>query len=460
MPSRSGMTRSSTTQSMRAASAPVSSVDGRIAALGDRRPRSRSAAPCSRAAGAARDRHRRSESRRGHARHSVRLCRFRGSLRGCVKAALGIAPLTAGKAPPAGSGSSRRGAANDRCSAAMFRVAGRCRRQCSDAVLMLPQQPKVTPASVKFRRLAGPRRRSPPSKSLGAAAGMESTDLYPGDGCAGGQARPRPRPRPSASRSRRPTRASSPSWPQARAGRDARRGGRALRGDRGSARPARLLCRPGLCRQHDRSGARQVLRRHAGADDRGLARICCSSRWSSTGIDDAALEAAHGRSRRSAITGPGSRTSARTSPTSSKTASSSCSTRSRSPATRAWNRLFDETMAALRFDVDGEELTLEPTLNLLQDADAKKRKAAAEALAEDLQGQPAALHADHQHARQGQGDLRPLARLQGRRRCRHLANRVEPRGGRCAGRGGARGLSAAVASLLRAEGEMVRQGEA
>ena len=31
----------------------------------------------------------------------------------------------------------------------------------------------------------------------------------------------------------------------------------------------------------------------------------------------------------------------------------------------AWNRLFDEKMAALRFEVDGEELTLEPALNLL-----------------------------------------------------------------------------------------------
>jgi oligoendopeptidase F len=47
----------------------------------------------------------------------------------------------------------------------------------------------------------------------------------------------------------------------------------------------------------------------------------------------------------------------------------------------AWNRLFDETMAALRFEVDGQELTLEPTLNKLQDADAKMRKRAAEALA-------------------------------------------------------------------------------
>ncbi|MER2534818.1 MAG: M3 family oligoendopeptidase [Rhizobiaceae bacterium] len=47
----------------------------------------------------------------------------------------------------------------------------------------------------------------------------------------------------------------------------------------------------------------------------------------------------------------------------------------------AWNRLFDETMTALRFDVDGEELTLEPTLNRLQDVDPDARRKAAEALA-------------------------------------------------------------------------------
>jgi oligoendopeptidase F len=47
----------------------------------------------------------------------------------------------------------------------------------------------------------------------------------------------------------------------------------------------------------------------------------------------------------------------------------------------AWNRLFDETMTALRFEVNGEELSLEPTLNLLQDADGSLRKAASEALA-------------------------------------------------------------------------------
>ncbi|TCT13304.1 oligoendopeptidase F [Tepidamorphus gemmatus] len=46
----------------------------------------------------------------------------------------------------------------------------------------------------------------------------------------------------------------------------------------------------------------------------------------------------------------------------------------------AWTRLFDETMASLRFVVDGRELTLEPTLNLLQDSDESKRRKGAEAL--------------------------------------------------------------------------------
>ncbi|HSY54857.1 MAG TPA: M3 family oligoendopeptidase [Bradyrhizobium sp.] len=47
----------------------------------------------------------------------------------------------------------------------------------------------------------------------------------------------------------------------------------------------------------------------------------------------------------------------------------------------AWNRLFDQTISALRFKVSAKDLAIEPTLNLLQDRDGKKRKAAAEALA-------------------------------------------------------------------------------
>ena len=42
----------------------------------------------------------------------------------------------------------------------------------------------------------------------------------------------------------------------------------------------------------------------------------------------------------------------------------------------AWNRLFDETMASLKFEVLGEELNLESTLNYLSDKDEKKREAA------------------------------------------------------------------------------------
>ncbi|HVY61610.1 MAG TPA: oligoendopeptidase F, partial [Planctomycetota bacterium] len=47
----------------------------------------------------------------------------------------------------------------------------------------------------------------------------------------------------------------------------------------------------------------------------------------------------------------------------------------------AWNRLFDETLASLRFDVDGQSLPLEPTLNRLVDPEEGRRRTAADALA-------------------------------------------------------------------------------
>ena len=46
----------------------------------------------------------------------------------------------------------------------------------------------------------------------------------------------------------------------------------------------------------------------------------------------------------------------------------------------AWNRLFDDTIASLRFKIGARSLAIEPTLNLLQDRDEKTRKAAAVAL--------------------------------------------------------------------------------
>ncbi|MDA1098875.1 MAG: M3 family oligoendopeptidase [Proteobacteria bacterium] len=46
----------------------------------------------------------------------------------------------------------------------------------------------------------------------------------------------------------------------------------------------------------------------------------------------------------------------------------------------AWVRLFDETMADMRFSINGEERSLEQTLHLLQETDGTQRKAAAKAL--------------------------------------------------------------------------------
>ncbi len=52
----------------------------------------------------------------------------------------------------------------------------------------------------------------------------------------------------------------------------------------------------------------------------------------------------------------------------------------------AWVRLFDETLAHLKFDLDGEEKPLTDTLNQLSDSDGDKRRAAGKALAEGLRG--------------------------------------------------------------------------
>jgi oligoendopeptidase F len=50
----------------------------------------------------------------------------------------------------------------------------------------------------------------------------------------------------------------------------------------------------------------------------------------------------------------------------------------------AWIRLFDETIAHLRFPVEGRELTCNEVLNLLSDRDAKLRRAAAKSLGQVL----------------------------------------------------------------------------
>jgi oligoendopeptidase F len=92
----------------------------------------------------------------------------------------------------------------------------------------------------------------------------------------------------------------------------------------------------------------------------------------------------------------------------------------------AWNRLFDETLAGLRFDVDGEELTLETTLNLLLDPQEARRKAAALALAATFRKNlrlftqvTNVLAKDKSISDEWRGFKDVAA-------SRHLANRVEP----------------------------------
>jgi oligoendopeptidase F len=92
----------------------------------------------------------------------------------------------------------------------------------------------------------------------------------------------------------------------------------------------------------------------------------------------------------------------------------------------AWNRLFDETIASLRFKVAGETFPIEPTLNLLQDVDGKKRKAAAEALAKTFKENlrpftliTNTLAKDKEISDRWRG-FKDIADA------RHLSNRVEP----------------------------------
>ncbi|MGV8939732.1 MAG: M3 family oligoendopeptidase [Allorhizobium sp.] len=92
----------------------------------------------------------------------------------------------------------------------------------------------------------------------------------------------------------------------------------------------------------------------------------------------------------------------------------------------AFNRLFDETLASLRFPINGEELPLEATLNMLQDAKPEVRKKAAVALSQTFQNNirvftlvTNTLAKDKEISDRWRG-FKDIADS------RHLANRVEP----------------------------------
>ena len=92
----------------------------------------------------------------------------------------------------------------------------------------------------------------------------------------------------------------------------------------------------------------------------------------------------------------------------------------------AWNRLFDETMAGLEFEVDGEVMQLEAVLTLLTDHDRAKREAAAHALA-DVFGKNIKLFARvHNTLAKEKAVEDKWRKMPSPQHGRHLSNHVEP----------------------------------
>ena len=92
----------------------------------------------------------------------------------------------------------------------------------------------------------------------------------------------------------------------------------------------------------------------------------------------------------------------------------------------AWNRLFDETMAGLEFTVDGQQLNLEATLNLLTEQDRGKREAATHALAAVFQDNIKLFSRVHNTLAKEKEIEDRWRKMPTPQTGRHLANHVEP----------------------------------
>ena len=92
----------------------------------------------------------------------------------------------------------------------------------------------------------------------------------------------------------------------------------------------------------------------------------------------------------------------------------------------AWERLFDETIAGLTFDVDGEELTIEGTLNLLTEQNRSKREAAARDLARVFQANVKTFARVHNTQSKEKEIIDRWRNMPTPQTARHLSNDVEP----------------------------------
>ncbi|MBM3604991.1 MAG: M3 family oligoendopeptidase [Alphaproteobacteria bacterium] len=92
----------------------------------------------------------------------------------------------------------------------------------------------------------------------------------------------------------------------------------------------------------------------------------------------------------------------------------------------AWNRLFDETTAALTFEVEGETLGLEATLNLLTDHDRARREIGARALASVFTANVGLFSRIHNTLAKEKAIEDKWRKMPTPQYGRHLSNHVEP----------------------------------
>ncbi|MFG6584330.1 M3 family oligoendopeptidase [Sulfitobacter sp. 1A12779] len=92
----------------------------------------------------------------------------------------------------------------------------------------------------------------------------------------------------------------------------------------------------------------------------------------------------------------------------------------------AWERMFDETIAGLEFEVDGETLNIEGTLNLLTDPDRAKREAGARELANVLGRNIRTFARVHNTQVKEKEVIDRWRGMETPQTGRHLSNHVEP----------------------------------
>ncbi|WP_116597522.1 M3 family oligoendopeptidase [Primorskyibacter marinus] len=92
----------------------------------------------------------------------------------------------------------------------------------------------------------------------------------------------------------------------------------------------------------------------------------------------------------------------------------------------AWERLFDETIASLEFEIDGDALNIESTLNLLTEQDRSKREAASRELARVFSENIKIFARVHNTQAKEKEILDRWRGMPTAQTGRHLSNHVEP----------------------------------